>query len=359
MLIVFMNKTTILNKHLEFKKTSVHTSEKIKDIKRYLEKFLNFTSKPLNKFNEDDLAKFLNSLEFSTRTQNDIKTYIKVFIKWNFADWSSRFRNLDRLCKMQRPSKAYKPEQMLQIEDIEKLVKGEQDLMYKVYWLVFFYGGFRPSEACNLKWSQIDFDKGVIIKVHTSKTNRDFYKSLPREVEHLLKEWKKFNSSEWVFPSPIKKDCSIKSRSICCRLKKLSKRTLGQEVVPYALRHSIATILYKDDRRKDDDTANQLGHNKSMKATYMNLDEDTLKSKARSLWIKTKPLAKEEKEELNEKIKQHEEKINSLLKFEDKAFTISRQNSKIVKLLMKTLQKSKDSSNTKLLKELKQIYAEE
>ncbi len=60
--------------------------------------------------------------------------------------------------------------------------------------------------------------------------------------------------------------------------------------------------------------------------------------------------------QLEEKNKQHEEKINSLLKFEDKAFTISRQNSKIVKLLMRTLQKSKDSSNTELLKELKQIY---
>ncbi len=312
-----MSKTTILNNHLEFKKTSVHTTEKIKDIERYLKRFLDSTNKSLDKFNENDLAKFLNSLEFSTRTQNDIKTYIKVFLKWNFADWSLRFRNLDRLCKMQKPNKAYTPEQMISLEEIKKLVAGEKDLMYRAYWMVFFYGGFRPSECCRLKWSQIDFDNGVIIKLHTSKTNKDFYKSLPREVEHLLKEWKKFNSSEWVFPSPLKEGCPIVARSICGRLKRLSIRTLGKEVVPYALRHSIATILYSDDKRKDSDTANQLGHNKSMKSVYMNLDEDALKSRARALWIKTKPLSKEDrnKYELDiENLKKRQKQMELIVK---------------------------------------------
>ena len=297
-----MSKTTILKEHLEFKKTSVHSIDKIKDIERYLGKFLNSTPKNLNDFKELDLSKFLNSLDHSTRTINDIKAYIKSFLKWYYLDWSSRFRNLDRICKMQRPSRAYEPEQMISIDEIKKIVEGEKDLMYKVYWMVFFYGGFRPSECCRLKWDNIDFDKGVIIKLHTTKTNKDFYKSLPREAEHLLKEWKKFNSSQWVFPSPLKEDSPIISRTICARLKRLSKKAIGKEVVPYALRHSIATILYSDDKRKDCDTANQLGHNKSMKEVYMNLDENALKSKARSLWIKTKPLTPEEKQE-NEKLK--------------------------------------------------------
>jgi len=316
-----MSKTTILNKHLEFKKTSVHSIEKLKDIERYLKKFLDSTTKPLSKFNEDDIAKFLNSLKFSIRTINDIKTYIKVFLKWNFADWSSRFRNLDRLCKMQKPSKAYQPEDMINYEEFEKIVKAERDLMYKVYWLVMFYGGFRPSEACNLKWDQVFFeDEGVIIKLHTTKTNKDFYKALPKEAEQLLKELKKQSNSFWIFPSPIKENCPIVARSICGRLKRLSKKVLGKKVVPYALRHSIATILYGDDKRKDSDIAQQLGHNKSMKEIYMNLDENTLKSKARSLWIKTKPLSKDEKEELNilrkqvEKNKLDNEKIIKLLK---------------------------------------------
>ena len=292
-----MNKTTILQEHLEFKKTSVSSKEKIKDLERYLGMFLNSTNKSLNKFNENDLSKFINSLnkKYSIGTINDIKVYIKVFIKWNYSDYSSRFRNLDKICRTQKPSKTYTPEQMLKIEDIEKLVKGEKDLMYKVYWMVFFYGGFRPSECANLKWSQIFFEKeGVIIKLHATKTNKDFYKSLPREAEHLLKEWRQYNHSDLVFPSPINEGSPIVARSICGRLKRLSKRVLGREVVPYALRHSVATILYSDDSRKDSDTANQLGHHKSMRATYLNLDADKLKTRARKLWIKIKPLTPEE-----------------------------------------------------------------
>jgi len=290
-----MDKLTILNKHLEFKKTSVHSKEKLKDIERYLLGFLNSSNKPLEEFNENDLAKFLNSLTFKTRTINDIKQYLKVFIKWYFSDWSSKFRNLEKLCKSQKPSQAYQPEQMIGFNEVEKIVQYEKDLMWKVFWLTLFYGGFRPSECCSLKWNNVYFeDEGVIIKLHTTKTNKDFYKSLPENAEHLLKEWKNYNQSEFLFPSPLRENAHIHQKSVYGRLVRISKKVLNKHISPYILRHSIATILYSDDNRKDDDTANQLGHTKNMKSVYMNLDEQKIKSKARSLWIKTKELTKEE-----------------------------------------------------------------
>ncbi|KKL68676.1 hypothetical protein LCGC14_2122570, partial [marine sediment metagenome] len=278
----------VLNNHIEFKRTSVKSKAKLQDIERYLTLFLNSTKVPISKVKENHIIKFLNSLDYSIRTINDIKIYIKVFVKWHYPDWSSRFRNLDKICKQQKPQRSYEPEQMLSFEEVEKLVKGEKDLMYKVYWLVLFYGGFRPSEACNLKWDQIFFEEnGVIIKIRTSKTGKDFYKSLPNNTEHLLKQWKKYNSSERVFPSPINEGQSIRARSVCKRLKTLSRNELDKKVVPYQLRHSIATILYGDDKRKDDDVSNQMGHSKSMKEIYMNLDEETIKAKSRTLWTKT------------------------------------------------------------------------
>lgn len=294
-----MSKDTILKNHIDFKKTSVTTKDKLKDIERYIKKFIYSSKKPLNKFTEEDLVKFLNSLDYSIGTMNGLKAHIKAFIKWYYKDYSSRFRNLDRLCRQQRAPKTYEPEEMLSLDEVKKLVSGEPDLMYKVYWNVFFYGGFRPSEALSLKWDNIFFEKdGVIIKIHTTKTKKDFYKSLPKEVEHLLKEWKQYNHSEWLFPSPQSKS-HIKARSICARLKRLSKKTLGKEVVPYQLRHSIATIKYNDDSIPDDDVANHMGHTKSMKQKYVHLDEDKIKARARKLWIKTKPLTPEERDELD------------------------------------------------------------
>lgn len=333
-----MSKSHILDRHIDFKKTSVTSKEKLKDIKRYLGMFLNSKKKSLDKFTEEDIVKFINSLtkKFSIRTINDIKCHLKVFIKWYYRDYSSRFRNLDKLCKQQKPPRAYKPEQMLKEEDVKKLIKSEKDLMFKVYWMVFFFGGFRPSECASLEWDKnIFFEKeGVIIKVLATKTTKEFIKSLPKEAEHLLKEWRQYNHSKFVFPSTKLKDQPIKARGICGRLKRLSKNVLGYEVVPYALRHSFATLKYNDKELKkkgisDDDIAQQLGHTKNMKHTYLNLSEDALKANARMLWVKTKPLTPEEKD----KIRDLEKKIKLLEKKEERNRLTIEYTAKTLELL--------------------------
>lgn len=302
-----MNKTTSLNRFLEFKKTSVKSKDKLKDIERYISRFINSSKKQLDSFDDDEVIRFLNSLNFKIRTMNDIKSYLKSFIKFNYTDWSSKFRNLDKICKTQKPEQAFSPDQMLSYEQVEKIIKKETDLSWKVYWLVFFYGGFRPSEACKLRWEQIFFeDRGVIIKLHATKTKKDFLKSLPKEAEHKLKELKQNSNSEFLFPSPLNKNDTIRARSVCGRLKRISKKALGFEVVPYQLRTSLATLLYSDDNKKDDDVAQQLGHTKDMRHVYKNLDAEKIKQKARGLW--GKPLTPEEKD----KIKALEEKLRGM-----------------------------------------------
>lgn len=296
--------------------------------------FLNSSKKPLNKFEEKDVVKFLNSLDYSIGTINGIKAYLKSFLKWNFPDWSNRFRNLEKICKSQTPPKTYTPDQMLSFEEFEKIVKVESDLSWKVYWLVFFYGGFRPSEACRLKWEQIFFEpEGVIIKLRTTKTGKDFIKSLPKEAEHKLKELKQNNTSEYLFPSPINKKDTIKARSVCARLKRVSEKALGYVVVPYRLRHSIATILYSDDTKKDDDIARQLGHTKNMRETYKNMNGEQIKEKARNLW--GKPLTKEEKDEIS-KLKKDNEILKKLV---NNSIDYSKKQNKQLNLEIKRIKK--------------------
>lgn len=285
---------------MEFKKTSVKAKSKLQDTERYLSMFLNSSKKPLEKFTEQDIIKFLNSLEYSIGTINGIKNYIKSFLKYSLVDWSARFRNLEKICRTQQAPKTYTPDQMLNFVDVEKIIKTDDNLMWKNYWRVFFFGGFRPSEACNLRWEQVFFEPdGVIIKLRTTKTGKDFMKSLPKEAEHNLKELKSQTTSEFLFPSIITGK-PIKARTVCARLKRISKKALGQEVVPYQLRHSIATILYADDTKKDDDVARQLGHTKNMRDTYKNMNGEQIKQKARSLW--GKPLTPEKRTELEKEL---------------------------------------------------------
>jgi len=334
-----MNKDTILEKHLEFKKTSVHSKPKLKDIENALRKFLNISRKPFSQFSEDEIVKFINGSNVAIRTMNDYKSYIKVLIKWHFPDWSSRFRNLDRICKQQKPQRSHEPEEMISYEDIEKIIKAENNLMWKNYFLVLFYGGFRISEACRLLWSQVFFEpKGVIIKIHTSKTNKDFYKALPPEAEQLLKELKKNSDSEFLFPSPFNKGESIHRHSVWDRLKPLSLKAIGRHIPPQIFRHSIATLLYGDDKLKDDIVANQMGHTKDMRETYKNLNAEKIKDQARALWIKTKSMTPTEREELKKMIEAQGQRLKE---FEENSISKKDVEKMILNALQKTAQRLK------------------
>ncbi len=305
-------KEKILQDHLSFKRTSVNSEEKIKDIQRYLGRFLNSTNHSLDKITEKDITDYLSSFntKFSIGTINNIKIYLKVFIKWHFPDYSLRFRNLDKICRNQTPPKPHTGKDMLSIKEVEKLIGGEKDLMWRVYWLVFFYGGFRPSECNVLKWSDVVFDKkGVLLKVFLNKNKKHFIKSLPPQAEHYLKEWRNTNSSEWVFPSTLREGKPVGKKTAYFRLRKLSKKVLGKEIYPYILRHSVATIKYNDEGLKDDIVANQLGHSKSMKGIYTNLDEEKIIENARRLWAKADDLPPKKKHELELKIEAQQKEI--------------------------------------------------
>ena|SRR3989344_1653893 len=304
------NKERIVDKHLEFKRTSVKSENKIKDIKWILNLFFNSSKLDPSKFYENEVVKFINliSKKYSVRTQNDFKVVIKGFVKWFYPDYFTRFPNLDKICKIQKPEKARKPEDILSLKEIEMLINAEKDLFWKVFLLVFFYGGFRPGEACRLKWIDVTFEKdGTIIKTFSKKNNKTFYKSLPDDVTFYLKEWREKNDSEWMFPSKIKDNCPIMVKTFNRRIGFLSEKTLGKRIFPYILRHSFATLKYNERGLDDGDVANQLGHSKSMKETYTTLNLEQTKANARRIWAKAKELPPEKKHELEleiEKLKQ-------------------------------------------------------
>lgn len=298
------SKKQILNEYLNFKRISIKSEGKIKDISNYIKRFMDISKKELYSFTEKDLTDFVNSFkDYSTSTLNGIKSTIKNFVKWFYVDWSSRFRNLDRICRSEKTGETYTSSQMLSKADIEKLVQNEHDLSWKCFWLLFFYGGFRPIEVCNLKWIQIEFtDDGAYIQINSKKNKRNFLKFVPEDVCFYLRQIKN-NNSEFVFPSPLseRKGLPIHRKTAYFRLKELSKKVFGKHINPYILRHSVATILYNKEGSNADDVASQMGHTKNMKEKYSHLSAEQLKKKAKRMWIKPE-LTPEQKDEL-EKLK--------------------------------------------------------
>lgn len=332
-----MTKTKVLKDYLEYKAIGIKSQRKLADLKFLIIKFFNSSKKDILDFTEKDLVSYLNKIsgEYSVNSLNGIKANIKNFIKWFFLDWSSKFRNLETLCRQQKAPKTYQPEQMLSKEDIQNLVQNEHSLYWKTFILVLFYSGSRPCEICSLKWEQIDFeDKGAFIKIYSEKNKEFFDKYIPEDVVFYLKKLQT-NNSKFVFPSPQKKDKPISVKGVYWRFRKLTKEVLGKQINPYVLRHSIATLLYNDDSIIDkNDVSKQMGHSINMEKTYSNLSKEKQRARARKIWIDPKLTAKE-----NNKIKDLQKQI-TIMQQENKNLIDNHKKSvkKIVEIANEVLE---------------------
>ena len=311
----YMNEKAI-NDFLDSKKgTSSATQYHYKARLDVLQNYLNKNKIAIARFNQKDLINFLaeNYEKFSPKSMNHIKAVVISFIKYHFAkDWLIKFPNLSAICKGQKVKPRYSASQMLSTEEVQSLIQAENNYIWKTAFSLQFYGGCRPSEICNLKWSDLTFtDEGVYFKIYSAKNNKNFEKFVPVEFSNYLKEMKKTSKSEYLFintkGSPLDRVAYYK------HLKRLGKKVFPKKQInPYLLRHSIATILYgKADKGElsDEVVAKQLGHSKSMREVYTHFDVQTLRENAKKIYIKPDKYTPEKKVELELKIEKQELEI--------------------------------------------------
>lgn len=331
-------KKNILKDYIKYKKLSVK-SDKIKDMEFYMKKFLESSSKDIRDFTEKELLNFLEkeNSNYKTSSFNNIKAYCKNFIKWHFEDWSLRFRNLDRLCRSQKPPRTYTPEQMIKEDKFEKLIKAEESFFWKAYFLTLFYGGCRPIEVCNLKWEDVEFEEsGAYITIYSNKNKTKFVKFLPEKPSWYLKQLKA-NNSKWVFFNKTTKK-PISRKGAYWKVRQLSRKVFGKEIDLLTLRHSIATILYNKDNLKDDNIAKQMGHQKSMKGVYVENDLDKIKEIARGIYFEPENLAPERKHKLELEMEEQKKKIDVLLKDREEILNYINKDRKITGIMKKQQQ---------------------
>ncbi len=337
-----MTKAQTLKDYIKFRALRNHSQNGLDDIKFQMGNFINHSKKHLKDFDEKMLMDYVTKInsKYKTNTANTIKSsFLKNFIKWYFEDWSSRFRHLDKICATEKPKPTYNSEDMLSEEEVQRLIKEEDSSFWKAYFLTLFYGACRPVEVVNLKWEQVEFeDDGAFITIFSKKNNRSFIKFVPSDVAFYLGKLKD-NGSEYIFINPrTKKPIGVKGAY--WKLRQMSEKTLGKKVNLYVLRHSIATILYNREDLKDDDTADQLAHSKSMKATYTHLDKTKLKEKAKKIYFKPEDLPPEKRLKLEEEIGDLKAQIEAITSW-NKTFKedMILRNDKILKDYTDTLTK--------------------
>ena len=108
----------------------------------------------------------------------------------------------------------------------------------KTLFLLLYGGGLRVSEACSLRWKQIQFsEKRILIK---GKGGKERYCILPEYSLETLKSFQSLNpDSEYVFG-----DSGLNTRTGYEMIRSLGKKVgLMNPLHPHALRHSFATHL--------------------------------------------------------------------------------------------------------------------
>jgi integrase len=134
-----------------------------------------------------------------------------------------------------------------ELDEVFELAKSEHGQHYYHQLVFLSLTGFRISEACNLKWSQVDF-KGGIIKVHNEKENRNepfplddaletFLRQLPKENEFVLHYRDRANFDKWL-KKIIRKLKLNDELSVHCIRKTFGSR-LVQKGVDFAITHKL------------------------------------------------------------------------------------------------------------------------
>ncbi len=299
-----------------FKETISAGDIKILDMERSIVQFRHILQKPFKEIDKDDLERFIPLLDKSNRekyTKNGIKTHLKRFLKHIHLDWFVKFNNFSciKCISNARNEKKINSAKLLSKEDIEKIIKAENDFIKKAFFLTLFESAVRPIELRLLKWKDIEFNiDGEISKLNLYATKTDKHRvSYIKEATFFLQKLEKGKKDDYVFQSregtnkPMGKDTALDW------IKKMGKK-VGIDVYPYLLRHSRSNDLHRlvnDSKMSLVIASKIMGHSVKTFQSYGELETDVIEKTMKEQLYNFEEMPPEKKEELENRIKELED----------------------------------------------------
>ncbi|MGB9659181.1 MAG: tyrosine-type recombinase/integrase [Nitrososphaerales archaeon] len=222
----------------------------------YMEKLLSIArwsaQKSFKDMIEDDikeLVRKIESMDYEEWTKANYKVTIKKFFKW--LDGSDK-RVTWLKTKMKRCKKKL-PDELLDKDDIQKLLKACVNVRDKAIISVLWESGCRIGELLSLLIKNVSFDKyGAIIIIREGKTGSRrirLISSVPHLANwlehHPCKNSPDFEESPlWVSIGSKNNSNQIDYHAVRMMLRKVAKRAnIKKKVNPHIFRHSRATDL--------------------------------------------------------------------------------------------------------------------
>ncbi|MBI2651308.1 tyrosine-type recombinase/integrase [Candidatus Woesearchaeota archaeon] len=129
---------------------------------------------------------------------------------------------------------------VLNKDEINKMVESTLNLKHRLVLMFLYYSGIRANELVNLKWDDIDFQRGTM-HLKTAKGGKErivfFHEKLKSFIEYF-----NLKKEEYVFLSNFGK--KYDKRTVQNIVKNAAKKSgISKKVTPHILRHSFATHL--------------------------------------------------------------------------------------------------------------------
>lgn len=236
----------------------VNNGNKISEVRqlKYLDMLkipLEYFNKPISQLTTKDMEKFDKNLTsnellskknkpFEHNTKSDIKSLLKIFLKWKLGD-NDKFKSLAGWLDTKQKKKT--PEYLTE-QQVEKLLKSCKSAKERYLIAILFDSGARAEEFFNIRYEDVEMPKDsnnfvkITLKEEYSKTQGRvislFWDKSLEAVRDFLREREQegIKSNEQVF-----KDTYDNARMFLARL---GQKVLSRRVYFHLFRHSSATF---------------------------------------------------------------------------------------------------------------------
>lgn len=321
--------------------------ETIKKYRRQMVKICDIFEGDLDKIDLKRLREFLNLINNSwylPPTKNEIKKVLKRFLKETYSDWSSRFKQLkDIKGENDINQDKINGDTILTKNEMESLIRGSNSLKYKSLLILFYETAGRPEEILNLKWKNLNLEKGEV-RLKSSKTGNVRINPIQESVIHLKRYKQEYpfpnvNTDDWVFPSPVDRTKRQSSVAMSIFVKRLGQKILKRDIFPYLIRHTRLTELQKVLAAKVYEKF--ADHSIETATRYSHLDKEDVRDAMFKNVYHIEEISDEKKHKLEEEV----EKLKEALRLSSESIRLGVEMNRIFidseKELLKKSKKSK------------------
>ena len=216
-----------------------YSKSTVKTYVSMFEEFINYyENEKLLNINENDIRAFLLSLvkrnvshSYQNQSINAIKFYYEIVLGLP-----------NRHYYIERPKRQEKLPVVLSIEEVQRLLSTVKNLKHKAILITIYSAGLRISEVLELKMSDIQSDR-MLIMVRNTKGKKDRTTLLGNKTLQILREYyKQYKPKDYLFEGQNgDKYSSTSVQKVFKRALKNAK--INKIATVHTLRHSFATHL--------------------------------------------------------------------------------------------------------------------